>query len=400
MGKQWHLFCNNTFHFTENMRSSDPEFSQWLLKIGNGSIPNPVQLDSAKINIVHTPDQAVTNIFGTYIDETNINSIVKNIILSPTNINVAKLNAQVLMLIRGPNYLKRSIDIGGTSDADEHLPVEFLNTLTPPGMPPHALNIKVNGIYMLLRNMNIEKGLCNGSRFIVKQVKANTLVCRLIHDDPMKNEYIFILPRITCTPPKYYAFQFKRKQFPIRPAFVMTINKAQGGTFFKEAIDVTDPVFSHGQLYVALSRVSKYSALTIMTPEGQYTTKNVVFPGVFKEGYVQTDVQERAPHPNIPSRMIIENENDLQISGDDDNFENNHAHICFLVDDDGEPLVDEELQDGSMVHPRSQSFYNNNEDFDDWPVPLLPESNPLDLNVMQDSFGSVNAEDTLLFDDD
>ena len=74
--------------------------------------------------------------------------------------------------------------------------------------------------------------------------------------------------------------------------------------------------------------------------------------------------------------------------------------FVFLVDDDGEPLVDEERQEGSMVHPISQSFYNNNEDFDDWPVPLLPESNPLDLNVMQDSFGSVNAEDTLLFDDD
>ena len=106
----------------------------------------------------------------------------------------------------------------------------------------------------------------------MKQVNAKTLVCSLIHDDPMKKEYIFILPRITCTPPKCYAFQFKRREFPIRPAFAMTIN-----TFFKEAIDVTDPVFSHGQLLLHYQGCQHL----VLTPAGQYTTKNVVFPGVF-----------------------------------------------------------------------------------------------------------------------
>jgi ATP-dependent DNA helicase PIF1 len=41
-------------------------------------------------------------------------------------------------------------------------------------------------------------------------------------------------------------FKFKRKQFPIRLSFAMTINKAQG--------HLPEPVFSHGQLYMALSR--------------------------------------------------------------------------------------------------------------------------------------------------
>ncbi|XP_008202508.2 uncharacterized protein LOC103315450 [Nasonia vitripennis] len=46
-----------------------------------------------------------------------------------------------------------------------------------------------------------------------------------------------------------------RRQFPIKIAFTMTINKAQGQTFEKIGIDLRREVFNHGQLYVALSRI-------------------------------------------------------------------------------------------------------------------------------------------------
>ena len=50
-------------------------------------------------------------------------------------------------------------------------------------------------------------------------------------------------------------FTLKRHQFPVRPCFVMSTNKAQRQTLDYVGIYLPEHVFRHGQLYVALSRV-------------------------------------------------------------------------------------------------------------------------------------------------
>ncbi|XBI06179.1 hypothetical protein VPH35_134225 [Triticum aestivum] len=65
------------------------------------------------------------------------------------------------------------------------------------------------------------------------------------------------IPRIPLSPSEdiSLSFKLKRKQFPIRLSFAMTINKAQGQTIPNVGIYLPEPVFSHGQLYIALSGV-------------------------------------------------------------------------------------------------------------------------------------------------
>ena len=62
-------------------------------------------------------------------------------------------------------------------------------------------------------------------------------------------------------------FNLQRIQFPIIPAFAMTINKSQGQTFQKIGIFLDRPVFTHGQLYVAGSRVRSFDGLRFYISE-------------------------------------------------------------------------------------------------------------------------------------
>ena len=89
-----------------------------------------------------------------------------------------------------------------------------------------------------------------------------------------------------------YPFTFIRRQFPIKLAFAMTINKAQGQSLEHVGVYLPAPVFGHMQLYVALSRSgvpANTKLLIINLPgiqgtfpnkEGVYT-KNVVNQEVF-----------------------------------------------------------------------------------------------------------------------
>jgi len=67
---------------------------------------------------------------------------------------------------------------------------------------------------------------------------------------------------------EHLPFTLRRRQFPVRPAFAMTVNKSQGQTFKKIGLYLRNPVFSHGQLYVALSRVGNRDGLHIMVTNG------------------------------------------------------------------------------------------------------------------------------------
>jgi len=134
-------------------------------------------------------------------------------------------------------------------------PTEFLNTINSSGLPPHLLQLKKGQPIILLRNVCPAYGLCNGTRLICRNFFSRLIEAE-IAIGPRAGQIVYI-PRMPLVQSEsQLPFDLKRIQFPIRPAFAMTINKAQGQTFNFVGLWLEEPVFSHGQLYVALSRVS------------------------------------------------------------------------------------------------------------------------------------------------
>ena len=85
----------------------------------------------------------------------------------------------------------------------------------------------------------------------------------------------------------------RRRQFPVRLAWAMTINKAQGQTLCQVGLYLPKPVFSHGQLYVALSRVGSSSRLRIVleTTEthGHLQSDDRVPSGIYTDNVVWSE---------------------------------------------------------------------------------------------------------------
>ncbi|XP_047270422.1 ATP-dependent DNA helicase PIF1-like [Capsicum annuum] len=164
-----------------------------------------------------------------------------------------------------------------------HTP-KFLNSIKCSGIPNHSITLKVGVPVMLLRNIDQSSGLCNGTRLIITKL-GNRVIKAKILSGKMVGEKVFI-PRMSLTPSSAgIPFKFQRGQFPIIVSFAMTINKSQGQSLFHVGLLLKKSVFTHGQLYVALSRVTSRKGLKILAydDEGKITNevKNIVYKEVF-----------------------------------------------------------------------------------------------------------------------
>ncbi|PIA34321.1 hypothetical protein AQUCO_03800129v1 [Aquilegia coerulea] len=110
-------------------------------------------------------------------------------------------------------------------DQDILYPTEFLNTLQVSGVPNHAIELKVGVPIMLLRNTNPKSGMCNGTRLIVTKLGKSVIGGQIITDSHVGERRT--IPRIVITTMSTkWAFILRRRQFPIKLCFAMTINKS------------------------------------------------------------------------------------------------------------------------------------------------------------------------------
>ncbi|XP_022026932.1 uncharacterized protein LOC110927913 [Helianthus annuus] len=225
----------------------DPWFSKFLLRVGDGT-EEPIEGNYIRIpddmtiqcnNRENAIKELIHAIFPSIEDNVySSDYIISRAILSTKNESVDEINNQLIEVFQGEEKVYYSFD-EAEDDQRNFYPVEFLNSLNSVNMP----------------------------------------------------EKEFFLPRIplTLSEDDMFPFKLKRKQFPIRLSFSMTINKAQGQTILNVGFYLPDSVFSHGQLYVALSRgISRQSPKVLVhlakefKQRGVYTS-NVVYQEVLRD---------------------------------------------------------------------------------------------------------------------
>ena len=281
--KNSHLWrkCFKVFHLNVNMRAKgDEEFNNWLLRIGNGDDGDIVEIPEEMI----VKDNIVEEIFGRQLN-LSVEDLQRRAILTTTNKDAYNINNNIIKEMPGEETIYTSIDalVDETENLSITYPIEFLNKQNPTGIPPHILKVKVGAVIMLIRNLSIKKGLLNGTRLIVLSLHQHFVEAEILTGSKKGN--VVYIPRIDLeSNENVLPFIMRRRQFPFIVAFAVTINKAQGQTYETVGLYLPDTVFSHGQLYVALSRTQSRKNLKISMKDNEnqgvrqtkYVTKNIV----------------------------------------------------------------------------------------------------------------------------
>ncbi|XP_054280075.1 uncharacterized protein LOC128998104 [Macrosteles quadrilineatus] len=278
------IFALTTAHRT----SSSTAYSEFLLRVGNGTVSSTTFVEGRNeqslipllgIRQVTSLTDLVDSVFPANV-LLDSDMCSRRAILSTLIVNVKEINDHILNSLDGHLYELRSADtVDRENDDGLDVDVQLLNTATGKGVPDHVLRLKIGSVCLIMRNLNIAEGLVNGTKVIVIGISNRLITVRL----PGQTQPIGI-PRITFT----FAFvegsplRVRRRQFPLMLAYCMTGHKSQGQTIDSVGVDLRTDCFTHGQLYVLLSRVRHPDHIVVLVhPErvrgGIAYAKNIVY---------------------------------------------------------------------------------------------------------------------------
>ncbi|KAM3248552.1 ATP-dependent DNA helicase PIF1-like [Capsicum annuum] len=268
-------------------------FANWMLAIGDENIGSSIDgIETIQIPddllIKNCVDPILTIVESTYSNfyshSRNLDYLQQRAILAPTLNMVESINDFMVSPNHNPEKSYLSSDTVCMSDHSFTAlePPKFLNSIKCSGIPNHSITLKVGVPLMLLRNIDQLSGLCNGTRLIITRL-GNRVIEAKVLSRKMMGEKVFI-PTMSLTPSDArIPFKFQRRQFPIIVLFSMTINKSQGQSLSHAGLFLKKSVFTHGQLYVALSRMTSRKGLNILAYDDEEKITNEVKNVVYKE---------------------------------------------------------------------------------------------------------------------
>ncbi|XP_035842029.1 uncharacterized protein LOC110923677 [Helianthus annuus] len=231
------------------------EFAKWLLDIGEGKLGGRNDGEA----VIDIPQELLIT------ESTN-----------PIGNLINFVYPSILESFNDPNYFQERAILAPKNDVVH----EINDTLLAMFPGDHKEYLSSDSICQ----SESKNGLCNGTRLQVVKLGDRIIEAKVISGNNIGTRTF--IPRINLSPSdKRIPFKLQRRQFPIAVCFAMTINKSQGQSLSKVGLFLKQPVFTHGQLYVAVSRVKSMDGLRmlILDVEGNVTNKttNVVYKEIF-----------------------------------------------------------------------------------------------------------------------
>jgi len=152
---------------------TDPVFSQFLDGIGD-------RVGGSTVDLACLPHTFSTTEFIEFVFPKDVVSdptqTIHRAILSPYNVFVDEFNAGVLALVDGDARSYHSSDTVVDDDPENPCTsLDFLNSLTEPGIPPHELQLKVGAVCRFTRNFDAGKGLTKNTRVVIRRLMQHSV---------------------------------------------------------------------------------------------------------------------------------------------------------------------------------------------------------------------------------
>ncbi|GJV81518.1 ATP-dependent DNA helicase PIF1-like protein [Tanacetum coccineum] len=304
----------NIFKLTRSMRVNEygadgqidtfkQEFNQQVLAVGDGTVPVKKKEEEDEATWIDIPEQFLIKEWDspiqiimneTYPEFTSRQSdgeyLKERAILTPKNDDADAINEYMFKQLSGETVTYYSADEvckAFTDNIHQHqlYPMEFLNSLNFSGMPPQKLYLKKELPIMLMRNINPAHDLCNRTRLIITSLGKFVINAKILTGSHVGDD-VLIHRIILSSTQTHWPFVLKQRQFLVKPCYAMTINKSQGQSLNYVGMYLPTPMFSHGQLYVALSCVTSPNGLKILMiqdsdRELRNCTRNIVYKETF-----------------------------------------------------------------------------------------------------------------------
>ncbi|XP_050111764.1 ATP-dependent DNA helicase PIF1-like [Malus sylvestris] len=172
----------------QNMRSiNDREFSKFLLCVGDGNedvimddMVKPPECMVIPWESEHSINQLIAKIFPDLEDHKNdAIYMVERAVVTPTNEDVDMLKEKIINMFPSLEETMYSFDSVEDDTRNLYQP-EFLNSISLGGLPPHKLTMKRGAPIMLLRNIDPNLELCNGTRLLCRGSYRNFIDAEIL----------------------------------------------------------------------------------------------------------------------------------------------------------------------------------------------------------------------------